>query len=298
LIMEEIVGILVRALSGFYYVSVQDEIIECKARGSFRNIGVTPLVGDRVIIEIIGNGKGVLNEILPRKNSSVRPPLANIDRMFIVSSLSIPAPNTLLIDRQISICEKKEIEPIIVFNKNDEGDANPYKEIYENAGFKTVVTSCETGEGIDILKEYFSKGINVFTGNSGVGKSSILNHLLPSADLATAEVSTKLGRGKHTTRTTELFKIGDVYLADTAGFSSFDIESCESVMKDELPETFREFRKYLGECRFTSCSHICEKGCAVLEAVNDGKISRERHKNYCTIYSEIKDIRDWNKKAK
>ena len=296
--MAEQEGILVRALSGFYYVSLGDEIFECKARGAFRNRRITPLVGDTVYFETLGDQKGVLNDIAERKNSVIRPPLANIDRMFIVSSLSLPAPNTLLIDRQISICEKKGIEPIIVFNKTDEGDALPFAGIYKKAGFSTVTTSCETGEGIDELRGLIGDGINVFTGNSGVGKSSILNHLLDGAELATADISVKLGRGRHTTRTTELFRLGSGYVADTAGFSSFDIESCETVMKDELADTFREFRDHLGSCRFSTCSHTCEKGCAVIEAVKNGEIPGERHKNYCTIYSEIKDVRDWNKKGK
>ncbi len=290
-------GIIIKATAGFYYVESGGTVYECKARGSFRKERISPLVGDNVNISLIGE-KGVVEEIVQRKNSVVRPPIANIDRMFIISSLGIPEPNTLLIDRQIGICEKKGIEPVIVFNKTDCAEPEEYLSIYKKAGFITAVTSCENKTGIDELKSLLVEGINVFMGNSGVGKSSLLNLILPESNLATAEISQKLGRGRHTTRTTELFKLGNSYLADTAGFSTFDIESYETVLKEDLPYTFREFGDYLGSCKFTSCSHTTEKGCAVIDAVNKGIIPKERHKNYCTIYNEIKDIKEWNKKIK
>lgn len=292
-----ITGIIIKATAGFYYVEIGDTVYECKARGAFRNEKISPLVGDRVDISLNGE-KGVIEEIHPRKNSVVRPPVANIDRMFIVSSLGIPAPNTLLIDRSISICEKKGIEPIIVFNKNDCNSAEEYESVYKKAGFITAVTSCETKTGIEELKNLLVDGINVFMGNSGVGKSSLLNLIIPEQRLATAEISQKLGRGRHTTRTTELIKLGNKYIADTAGFSTFDIESYETVLKEDLPYTFREFKDFLGKCQFTSCSHTKEKGCAVIEAVNEGIIPKERHKNYCQIYDEIKNIKEWNKRVK
>ena len=291
-------GIIQKAISGFFYVKSGDAVYECKARGSFRAKGMTPLAGDNVEFSLQGE-KGVVEEIVDRNNSLVRPPVANVTRMFIVSSMQMPSPNTLLIDRQLSICEKKGIEPVIVFNKTDMKTAEYYEDIYKKSGFITVITSCKDNVGIDKLKKLLCKGINLFTGNTGVGKSSLLNLLFPELELKTGEVSEKLGRGRHTTRTAELFEVeSGVYIADTAGFSTFDIESYETVLKDELPYTFKEFCDYIGECKFTSCSHTTEKGCAVIAAVNEGKIHPERHKNYCTLYDEIKDLREWNLKNK
>lgn len=291
-------GIIIKAISGFFYVSDREKVYECKARGSFRSKGMTPLAGD--IVEFTPQGdKGVVEEICERKNCLVRPPVANVDRMFIVSAMQLPSPNTLLIDRQLSICEKKGIEPVVVFNKTDKADATELETIYSKAGFLTAVTSCKDNVGISELRELLCYGINLFTGNTGVGKSSLLNLLFPELSLKTGEVSEKLGRGRHTTRTAELFEVEkDVYIADTAGFSTFDIESYETVLKDELPYTFKEFCDYIGECKFTSCSHTTEKGCAVIAAVKEGKIHPERHKNYCTLYDEIKDLREWNIKSK
>lgn len=291
-------GIIQKAISGFFYVKSGDTVYECKARGSFRAKGMTPLAGDTVEFSLQGE-KGVVEEILDRKNFLVRPPVANVTRMFIVSSMQMPSPNTLLIDRQLSICEKKGILPVIVFNKTDMKTAEYYEQIYKKSGFVTVVTSCKDNVGINELKALILEGINLFTGNTGVGKSSLLNQLFPELELKTGEVSEKLGRGRHTTRTAELFEVErDVYIADTAGFSTFDIESYETVLKDELPYTFKEFCDYIGECKFTSCSHTTEKGCAVIAAVKEGKIHLERHKNYCTLYDEIKDLREWNIKSK
>lgn len=285
-----------RALSGFYYVETEGCEYVCKARGSFRNQRLTPLVGDLVGFETTEPGCGYLSEILPRKNALVRPPLANVDRMFIVSSLSVPAPNTLLIDRQIAACEHKGIEPVVVFNKQDEGELGDLADLYRKAGFTVVVGSAVTGEGVDAIRSLLVEGVNAFSGNSGVGKSSILNALLPGLDLQTGEVSEKLGRGKHTTRVTSLVKMGKALVADTAGFSAFDNDRCEAVGKEDLPDTFREFRPFFGQCRFTGCSHTCEAGCAILAAVKEGKIASSRHADYCTMYQEVKDKKEWNTK--
>ncbi len=290
-------GIVVKAVSGAYFVDTGDQTLECSARGVFRKNGESPLVGDRVEISVNGD-RGVLERILPRRNSIVRPPVANIDRVFIVSSMCVPAPNTLLIDRELSMLEKKHIEPVLVFNKADGGDAYALSELYERAGYMTAVTSCLDKTGIDGLRALLVDGINVFTGNSGVGKSSLLNLLLPDVSLKTGEVSQKLGRGRHTTRTTELFVLDGKYIADTAGFSSFDLEAYGAVLKEELPSTFREFEKYAEGCRFADCSHTCEAGCAVLEAVKNGEISESRHKNYRIIYDSIKDIEKWELKKR
>lgn len=290
-------GRIIRATAGFYYADTGSAVVECKARGALRMGSESPMAGDIVIFTPNGD-KGVLEKILPRKNALVRPPVANVDRVFIVSSMSLPAPNTLLIDRELAVCAEKGIEPIVVFNKSDDGDAERLKKIYGDAGYTAVVTSCKDGFGIEELKSYIADGVNVFTGNSGVGKSSLLNLILPDETLKTGEVSLKLGRGRHTTRTTELYKLDGKYIADTAGFSSFDLESCETVTVTELPYTFREFGEYADKCRFTDCSHTCEKGCAVIEAVKEGKIDAGRHRNYCIIYDSIKDIDKWKFKKK
>lgn len=290
-------GRLIKAIAGFYYVDADGGVIECKARGAFRKDGNGPLVGDIVTVTLTGDATGVLESVAPRANQLVRPPMANVDRMFLVSATSLPAPNTLLIDRQIVLCERKGIEPVVVFNKTDETDDGGLVARYRAAGFRCFATSAATGEGIAELTGALTDGINVFSGNSGVGKSSILNRLMPEKALATGEISEKLGRGRHTTRAVELFRCGGGYLADTPGFSSFDLETCDTLCPEDLPALFREFSPFLGRCRFTTCTHTCETGCAVLEAVKRGEIGRERHENYCAIRNEIKDRKPWQNKG-
>ncbi len=286
-------GIIIKAISGFFYVESDGEIYECKARGNFRKNKITPLAGDRVSFEV-DNGTGMVTEILPRKNELVRPPVANVEKLIIVSSYETPAPNALLIDRVIAIAENKGIEPIIVFNKNDLGEFDEWISIYNKAGFKTIVCSAVTGKGVEEIRSLLKDSVCVFTGNSGVGKSSIINALFPDFLIETGDVSRKLGRGRHTTREVTLYKVENGYFADTPGFSSFDLERCETVYKDELPHAFREFEPFLFSCKFSpTCSHTKEKGCAVIEAVNKGIISESRHKSYCQLYEEIKGIKEW-----
>lgn len=286
-------GIIIKAISGFFYVDCENQIIECKARGSFRKENITPVTGDYVEFEFDGE-KGIINKILPRKNKLVRPPVANIDKLIIVSSYETPAPNTFLIDRVVAIAESKNIEPIIVFNKTDLGNFDAIKSVYEKAGFKTIISSAVTGEGIEEIKECLKNSVCAFAGNSGVGKSSIINSIFPELELKTGDVSQKLGRGRHTTRDVTLYRVCGGYLADTPGFSSFDLERCERVYKQELPFAFREFRPYLNNCKFSpSCSHTCEKGCAVIAAKDSGEIAQSRHSSYCRLFEEIKDIKDW-----
>ncbi len=289
------IGRIVKAISGFYYVDVDGIVFECKARGNFRNSNISPLCGDMSDITA-ENGKGVVNAVCDRRNQLTRPPVANVDKLFIVSSSENPSPNLLLIDRLTVIAEKKGIEPIIVFNKSDLSDMQPYVDIYKTAGFTSFAVSCKNGENLELLKECINGSLCVFTGNSGVGKSSILNELFPQLSLKTGEVSEKLGRGRHTTRHVELFKCFDGYVADTPGFSSLDIERYEPILCHDLAENFKEFNKHSHLCKFTSCSHTCEKGCAVLDAVNRGEIPRSRHESYCTLYNEVKDIKEWNLK--
>jgi len=294
-------GILRKVIAGFCYVEAGELVYECKPRGNMRRSGRNILAGDIVEISLLNDNKGVVEKVEERKNSLVRPPIANVDRMFIVSSFNTPAPNSLIIDRIIAIAESKNIEPIVIFNKSDMGDLSYWKEIYEKAGYKAFIVSAHDCETLNELKEFLfsGSGISVFTGNSGVGKSSILNALLPQLDLRTGEVSEKLGRGRHTTREVELFPLpNNGYIADTPGFSSMELQKCEVVYKDKLAFCFKEFGDYLGDCKFTSCSHTGEKGCAIKEAVENGKISESRYNSYVNLYNEIKDIKEWTLKEK
>lgn len=287
-------GLIVKALSGFYYVETEEGVIECKARGKFRNVGASPLVGDRVSLIKEGE-KGVVDKIFDRKNYLDRPPLANIDKLFIVSSAVTPAPNALLIDRLTALCEHKNITPIIVFNKNDEGDVSDYVKRYSAIGYKSLECSAKTGDGCDAIRSELEGSISAFTGNSGVGKSSILNILFPDLSLSTGEVSEKLGRGRHTTRHCELFRHSfGGYVADTPGFSSLEADAASLDFKDDLINCFPEFSEFQGICKFSNCKHIGESGCAVCDAVKEGKIHPERHNSYLTIYNELKDLKHWN----
>lgn len=288
-------GLIVKAISGFYYVETDDRlVIECKARGKFKNDNQSLLVGDRV--EITSNGQsGVVDTVLPRKNTLDRPPVANIDKLFIVSSSVIPSPNTLLIDRMTTLCAYKNIEPVIVFNKTDLEDVTPWCDIYRKAGFKTIACSAKTGEGIKEIISELSGNISAFTGNSGAGKSSLLNRIFPNLSLSTGDVSSKLGRGRHTTRHTELFSHEFAgYVADTPGFSSLEGDKDDLEFKENLSSFFTDFDEYRFDCKFSDCNHTGEKGCAVCSAVQDGKIQPSRYKSYITIFEELKDIKAWN----
>ncbi len=290
-------GKIVKGIGGFYYVDCDNEIIECKARGSFRKQGMTPLVGDDVEISVFDNSENAIETILPRKNELIRPPLANLDTLFIVASIVDPKINTLILDNLIAVAEYKHIEPIIVFTKIDLDDsARDYKNIYDKAGFKTILCDNTNGLGADRIRAMLNGKCSAFTGNTGVGKSSLLNNIFPELNLATGETSKKLGRGKHTTRHCELFKVDGGYIADTPGFSSLDFQRCEKIMKDDLPYCFREFDEYLPYCKFSTCTHTCDKGCAVVEAVEQGKISTSRHNSYVSMYNEVKDVKQWEMK--
>ncbi len=288
-------GIIIKGISGFYYVESENTVYECKARGIFRKEGITPLAGDRVKISIGANGKGWVEEIAPRTSYLDRPPVANVDRIYIVVSAADPSPSPIVIDRLTAIAEDKEIEPVIVFNKTDLANVDEYIEIYKKAGFDTYTVCCSTGEGVDALRDTLVNKINVFAGNSGVGKSSLLNLICPEFDLKTGEISQKLGRGRHTTRHVELLKLSNGgYVADTPGFASIDMEK-QWIYKENLQFAFREFKDYIGECKFTSCSHTGEKGCAIGDAVEKGIISKSRHQNYITLYREMEEIKDWER---
>ncbi|MGN0531582.1 MAG: ribosome small subunit-dependent GTPase A [Eubacterium sp.] len=290
-------GKIIKGIGGFYYVDADDVIYECKARGSFRKKNITPMVGDNVSITINENAENTIDEIYQRKNQLTRPPLSNLDTLFIVASIVDPKINTLVIDRMIAIAEYKDIEPILVLTKIDLDDGySRYVEMYKNAGFKVIVCDNTTGEGSEEIKSLLVGKISAFTGNTGVGKSSLLNIIFPHLQLETGVTSKKLGRGKHTTRHCELFKTDGGYIADTPGFSSIELERYERITKDELPYCFREFVPYLDNCKFaTNCRHINDKGCAVVEAIDCGAISQSRHESYISMYNDVKDLKEWEK---
>lgn len=290
-------GLILKGIGGFYYVEAADTIYECKAKGIFRKEKIIPVAGDHVIIMIPEEGFAYIDEILPRKNQLIRPPVANIDQLVIVASTCEPTPNTLIIDKMISLAVNKDIKPILVLSKSDLESGSWLEEIYHKADICTVVFSNVTVEGIEEVKQLLYGKVSAFTGNSGVGKSSLLNCIEKDLMLATGGISQKLGRGRHTTRQVELFSLkGGGYVADTPGFSSVDIERYEMIEKGELQFSFKEFEPYLNHCKFTSCAHICEKGCAVIEAVNSGEIHKSRYESYVAMYNEVKDIKEWEKK--
>ena len=288
-------GIIMHSISGFYYVEAAGFVYACKAKGAFRKDKTAPMVGDKVIFETDGD-KGFIIKILPRSNYLVRPPVANLDKLFIVASADRPKPNLYVIDKQTAFAVYHKIDPVIVFSKTDLGDVSACADIYRSAGFQVLCCSSVTGEGMQQLADAVSCGISAFTGNSGVGKSSILNYLLPELSLETNEISDKLGRGKHTTRSVKLYRYGNGLIADTPGFSSLDFEeNGERIMKEDLAACFPEFEAFTCECKFQpSCSHTVDKGCAVLQAVKDGSVSPERHQSYCRMYEEVKNFKNWN----
>lgn len=250
-------------------------------------------MGDRVEITVTDDGRGMVDAILPRKNQFSRPAVANIDQMVIVASGAIPVTDPFLIDRMAAMAEWKGCEPLIVFNKCDLERADQLAELYRGAGFAVLQVSAGTGEGVDALSAAIGGKVSAFTGNSGVGKSSILNALQPGFGLQVGEVSEKLGRGRHTTRHVELFPVAGGLVADTPGFSSFDVEQMEAIPKGELAGAFREFAPYVDQCRFQGCAHVKERGCAVREALAEGKITPSRHKSYIRLYEQAKEIPEW-----
>lgn len=290
-------GIIRKALSGFYYVDDGERVCTCRARGKHRYARQSPLVGDRVRFTPLDGGQGALDELLPRKNEFYRPAVANIDLLVVVASQAIPATDPFLIDRVVAIAESRNCDSLICVNKCDLEPGEDLLEIYRKAGFPTIQVSAQTGEGVEELRQAISGKVCAFTGNSGVGKSSLLNALEPAMALETGAVSDKLGRGRHTTRHVELYRLScGALVADTPGFSSFDVERMELARKETLQYAFREFAPYLGKCLFQDCAHRKEKGCAVLEAVRSGEIPPTRHQSYLRLYEQSMAIPDWERK--
>lgn len=290
-------GIIIKALSGFYYVITPDGILECKARGRFRLDGTSPLVGDRVRCSVDAAGKGRIDHVEERKNFFIRPAVANVDALVFVAANTNPITDPFLIDRVSVIAESVSCQLVVCLNKTDIDPANELYDIFTLAGFTVVRTSAETGEGLDALKAVLSGKVCAFTGNSGVGKSSLMNRLIPGADIKTAEVSDKLGRGKHTTRHVELYELGDgAYVADTPGFASFDLELMDIIPKEQLQYDFIDFAPYIGDCRFKDCAHLKEPGCAVTEAVAHGEIAPSRYRSYERLYELSARHKSWELK--
>ena len=287
-------GIIEKALSGFYYVNTGEKTVACRARGKFRKDKISPLVGDWVEIQELSDGSGYVESIEPRRCEFLRPAVANIDQMVIIASEAVPVSDPYLIDRVCSIAEFKDCGVVICINKCDLHSGEELAQIYRQVGYPVVCVSAQTGEGVEELRSLIRGKISAFTGNSGVGKSSILNRLHPEFAIKTDAVSEKLGRGKHTTRHVELFRLGeDTLVMDTPGFAAFDSTELDLELKKVLPETFREFRPYLDQCQFTGCSHTKEKGCAVLQALYDRAIPRSRHDSYLRLYEELKPLKEW-----
>lgn len=298
-------GRIVEGVGGLYTVRCEEDgeinLISCRAKGSFRHEGITPLVGDNVVVDIsAGEKNAVISEILGRKNSLIRPPMANLDCVFVAMAAAKPAPMLDMTDKLVSILEHNDIEPVIVIEKCelDRERAEEVKTVYEKAGYRAFVLSCETGEGIEEIESFIAtrRGILALAGASGVGKSTLLNKLFPTLSLGTGSVSRKTERGRHTTRAVTLLKISDeLYFADTPGFSMLDFERFDFFDLEDLPLSFREINERIGECKYTKCTHRKEDGCAIVDAVKSGEIAKSRHESYVMLYEILKNKHKWDK---
>ena len=289
-------GRIIRSLSGFYEVRTSDATVTCRARGSLRRGNTSPLTGDMVEVSV-EKGKGMVEKILPRQNQFVRPAVANVDALVVFAANTNPVTEPFLIDRVAAIAGDQEVEVILCVNKCDLDPAEDLIRIYNRAGFRVIPASAETGEGVEQLRDLIRGKLVAFTGNSGVGKSSILNRLCPELKLPTGEVSEKLGRGRHTTRHVELYDLGDeTYVADTPGFSSFDTDQMDVILKENLQYAFPDFREHIGSCQFRDCTHRKEPGCAVTAALAAGEIEQTRYDSYLRLYEKASQIKQWELK--
>ena len=293
---EKQVGRIIRSLSGFYEVQLPQGVVTCRGRGILRREQITPLTGDLAEITVTG-GKGMVEAILPRKNSFIRPAVANVDALVLFAANVNPVTEPFLIDRVTAIAGNQNVQCVICVNKSDLDAGEELVKVYNKAGFPVISTSAKTGQGIEALRELLKGKLTAFTGNSGVGKSSVLNRLCPGLQLATAEVSEKLGRGRHTTRHVELYSLGeDTYVMDTPGFSSFDTDQMDVILKENLQYAFPDFSEYLGCCQFADCSHRAEPGCAVRRAVEEESICPSRYDSYLRLYEKSAQLKQWELK--
>lgn len=305
-------GRIVKGVGGLYEIALvgSDERVSCRAKGSFRHDDVKPYVGDLVTVGYDDAGNSVISEINERKNSIIRPPLANLDMLFIVLPSKDPEVDLFTADKLIAIAEYNKIEPIIVVSKSDLDSKNAEKirGIYEKSGFKTFVSSVSSDgsvgadEVLEFIKENACDKISAFAGASGAGKSTLMNALFPSLKIETGDVSRKIGRGRHTTRHVELFPMkeiigkGEGFFADTPGFTMLDFVRFDFFDKDALPSTFREFEDLIGGCRYTKCTHTKEEGCAIIDSLKSGEIAKSRHESYVSLYQILKEKHSWDKK--
>ena len=288
-------GYITKGIGGFYYVKTPEGLLECKAKGIFRKRRITPVAGDRVAVEMEA-GSPVIAEILPRRNVFVRPPIANLDVLFIVASTTEPAPSTLVLDKLSAIAADKGAQPVMVFTKADLASSQPLRDAYALSGLPVIPVDYATGEGLAEIKGWIEGRLCAFCGNSGVGKSTLLNALFPQLGRQTGQISRKLGRGRHTTREVEIFEAHGGLVADTPGFASLDTGRACYIPKERLQYAFPEFAPYIPQCRFTGCAHRGEAGCAVRQAVEQGALSPSRYASYLAIYDEVKDVKDWQMK--
>lgn len=292
-------GVITKAVGGNYTVVTTDGVLTCNARGIFRKNKISPSAGDNVIVTTEENNIPLISEIKERKNYIIRPPIANLDMALIVSSAVDPAPNTLITDKLISIFESKGIEPVIILTKTDLENCDSFAEIYRSCGFEVIYMDNVTGEGIEIIRKKIKGRTSALIGNSGVGKSSLMNILFPDLKTDTGDISKKLGRGRHTTRQVEFYALPDGgYIADTPGFSTVEVSKYGFIPKDELQYSFREFEEYLSGCQFRDCVHLKEKGCLITKAVEEGKIQVSRYESYKRMYDEADKLNEWEFKSK
>ena len=289
-------GRILRSLSGFYDVQTTDGIITCRGRGSLRKNHQSPLTGDLVEITV-EKGKGMVEKILPRRNAFVRPAVANVDALVVFAANVNPITEPYLIDRVAAIAGDQGVAVYICVNKTDLDPAVDLVRIYEHAGFPVIRASAETGQGVEELRQLLKGKLTAFTGNTGVGKSSMLNRLCPDLALPTGEVSEKLGRGRHTTRQVELYKLDeDTYVADTPGFASFDTDQMDVILKENLQYAFPDFAPYAGGCQFHDCTHRKEPGCTVRAALEAGDLEPTRYESYLKLYEKASQIKPWELK--
>ena len=290
---DKLTGRIIRSISGFYDVQTASGLVNCRARGILRKDGQSPLTGDMVEITV-ERGKGMVERILPRRNRFVRPAVANLDALVVFAANVNPVTEPFLIDRVAAIAGDQEVPVVLCINKCDLDPALDLAKIYKAAGFTVICASAQTGEGVEELRQLLRGKLTAFTGNSGVGKSSMLNCLCPQLELPVGEVSEKLGRGRHTTRHVELYRLeADTYVADTPGFSSFDTDQMEVILKENLQYAFPDFGPYIGKCQFHDCSHRKEPGCAVTAALAAGDIEPTRYDSYLRLYEKSSQIKTW-----